>query len=75
MQPGYVFSTPITLTVEYSDDDVTDIPQGEESLELYYWDGDEGEWGGDGITVVSISSCRLTSGTQTIIGWWSRLST
>jgi hypothetical protein len=50
LQAGYVFSTPITLTLEYSDADVADLPQGEESLQLQYWTGSE--WSTDGITVV-----------------------
>ncbi|MFQ5419801.1 MAG: Ig-like domain-containing protein, partial [Anaerolineae bacterium] len=46
----YTLANPMTLTIEYSDADVADIAQGEESLLLYYWSGDE--WLSDGITPV-----------------------
>jgi len=50
LQPGFHFERPITLTIAYSDEDVVDIPRGEESLELRYWTGSE--WSDDGITIV-----------------------
>ena len=49
--PGYVFATPISLTVAYSDEDVADLPGGEESLELRYWTGSG--WSSDGISKLS----------------------
>lgn len=60
LQPGYVFSRPITLTIEYSDEDVAGIPGGEESLQLRYWDGSG--WSNDGISVVQRDTAhnRLT---------------
>ncbi|NJN97722.1 MAG: hypothetical protein HC875_28400 [Anaerolineales bacterium] len=51
LQPGYVFATPITLTVAYSDEDVADLPGGETSLELRHWDGSQ--WRSDGISKLS----------------------
>ena len=35
--PGFVFSRPVTITVQYSDSDVQGINEG--SLRLYYWMG------------------------------------
>jgi uncharacterized repeat protein (TIGR01451 family) len=52
LQPDYVFATPITMTLTYSDSDVADILRSEGSLTLLYWDADAGEWSSDGITVV-----------------------
>ena len=37
LQPGFVFSKPVTITIYYSDDDVEGI--SESSLYLYYWTG------------------------------------
>lgn len=41
LQPGFVFSKPVTITIYYSDDDVEGI--SESSLYLYYWTGDAWE--------------------------------
>ena len=49
--PGYVFSTPITLTIEYSDEDVADLPGGEGSLTLRRWD--DSQWSSSGITLAN----------------------
>ena len=46
-QPSLVFKNPITFTVRYSDDDVEGLD--EESLTLFYRDGDD--WRTDGLTV------------------------
>ncbi|MCB9098626.1 MAG: tandem-95 repeat protein [Anaerolineales bacterium] len=51
LQPGYVFSTPITLIIEYSDADVAGLSGGENSLELRFWTGSA--WRSDGITKLS----------------------
>jgi len=48
LQPGFVFSIPATITIQYSDSDVTGLD--EDTLQLYYWDGNA--WGDDGITPV-----------------------
>ncbi|MCB0170598.1 MAG: cadherin-like domain-containing protein [Anaerolineae bacterium] len=52
LQPGHIFTTPITLTIQYGDEDVAYLPQGEESLELRYWDAGKSNWSSDGITVI-----------------------
>ncbi|HMR67834.1 MAG TPA: hypothetical protein PKE64_27810 [Anaerolineae bacterium] len=57
--PGYVFATPITLTIEYSDEDVVGLSGGEESLELRYWDGSQ--WSSDGITKLSQDTANNTA--------------
>ena len=49
----FTFSTPITLTILYADTDLADIGQGEQALELRYWDGSEWRSDSQGITVVS----------------------
>ena len=51
LQASYVFTPPLTMTIEYSDADVVNIPQGEKSLALFYWAGSE--WRSDGITLVT----------------------
>jgi hypothetical protein len=42
-RPVHTFSPPLTLTVHYAD---ADLPVGtdEESLDLYRWDEDSGQW-------------------------------
>jgi hypothetical protein len=37
LQPGFIFNNPVTITIEYSDEDVAGLD--ENSLILYYWDG------------------------------------
>ena len=46
----YTFTAPITLTLEYGDNDVAHIIRDDQDLELRYWDGDA--WLLDGITIV-----------------------
>jgi hypothetical protein len=58
LQPGYVFSTPITLTLTYSDTYADGLVKGEESLELRRWDG--GHWRSSGITLTQ----RITASNQ-----------
>jgi parallel beta-helix repeat protein len=40
--PGYVFSTPVTVTLHYADGDVAGLDEG--TLVLEYWDEDTGTW-------------------------------
>ncbi len=40
--PGLTFTVPATLTIEYSDADVAGV--NEDSLRLFYWDGDGAVW-------------------------------
>ena len=47
---GHTFQQPLTLTVDYRHADVSNIGPCEETLALFYWDGDD--WASDGITVV-----------------------
>jgi hypothetical protein len=46
--PGFLFETPVTLTIEYTDADVAGLD--ENTLELHFWDGIG--WSTDGIVVV-----------------------
>jgi len=47
-QLGFEFQLPISVTVGYSDADVMYLR--EQTLELWYWDGDK--WSTDGITII-----------------------
>ncbi|MEM7801836.1 MAG: Ig-like domain-containing protein, partial [Chloroflexota bacterium] len=53
LQTSYMFSTPITLTLEYSDVDIENLPLGENSLEVWRWDGTQ--WSRDGIISVILT--------------------
>jgi hypothetical protein len=46
---GYVFNTPITITVEYTNSAIA-LVSDENSLQLYYWN--ETSWSTDGISIV-----------------------
>jgi len=46
LQPGFVFSKPVTITIHYSDNDVSGLD--EDTLALRYWNGSV--WASDGIT-------------------------
>jgi hypothetical protein len=48
LQPGFVLSKAATITIHYSDSDVTGLD--EDTLQLRHWDGNA--WGDDGITPV-----------------------
>ena len=48
LQAGYVFNTPITLTLDYDPDALGDVDEA--TLELHYWDGSQ--WTSDGIVVI-----------------------
>jgi hypothetical protein len=59
LQPGLPFEHPITITVRYSDEDVESLD--EESLALFYRDGDA--WRTDGLTVTR----RLTETNEVVV--------
>jgi uncharacterized repeat protein (TIGR01451 family) len=48
LQVGYVFKTPITITLDYDPDALGDVDEA--TLELHYWDGSQ--WTSAGIVVV-----------------------
>lgn len=47
---GFIFQQPVTLTIEYTDDDIAG--QDESQLDLRYLDRATNEWRTDGITIV-----------------------
>jgi len=49
LQPGFTFDPPFTITLTYSDDEVSGL--AESTLTLLYWDGSA--WVSDGIVLVS----------------------
>jgi PKD repeat protein len=58
-QPSFTFERPVTMTVRYSDEDVESLD--EESLALFYRDGDA--WRTDGLTVTR----RLTETNEVVV--------
>lgn len=48
--PGYVFKTPIQVTLEYTGADVAGLD--ETDIALYFFDSSEAAWSTDGITVI-----------------------
>ena len=55
LKPGVVFNNPITLTLQYSDDDIANMD--EDGLILRYWDGDS--WESDGISCQPPANNRI----------------
>ncbi len=50
----YTLTTPITLTITYSDTDVANLMMGDKELNLWAWDGES--WRTAGITLISLDT-------------------
>ncbi|MEM7030557.1 MAG: Ig-like domain-containing protein, partial [Chloroflexota bacterium] len=51
LQPGFTFTQPLTLTIDYDEADLAHIPQGENDLQLLAWNGSG--WDSNGIVLIN----------------------
>ncbi|MEM7537849.1 MAG: cadherin domain-containing protein [Chloroflexota bacterium] len=51
VQDGFVFSSPVTITLNYNDADLVNVD--EETMTLWYWDTGMSQWSTNGITITS----------------------
>jgi len=54
---GFVFSQPLTITVNYTDSDILGLD--ENTLRLYFWDGSQSQWVDGATTCVPTSTYHL----------------